>query len=103
MATDLCEFTSPDVHARPILYGDYVDCNCVSLNDRLKAYKTVNEINVWEATYSCDLCGENTRFSEIHKNEEIFCLCPNCSEQLESFPNGVLKESIERFLDGNVI
>lgn len=64
---------------------------------------TVCEGNVCESRYSCDLCGENTIYGEIHEKEDFIYLCSDCFKQLEALPNGKIKESIEDFLIGNFI
>jgi hypothetical protein len=87
----------------PIPYGDYNVSNYVPLNDGLKAYKSYQAEVVCELRYSCDLCGENAIYGELHGKKDFVYLCSECFKQLEVLSNGKVKESIENFLIGNVI
>jgi len=50
----------------------------------------------------CDLCGEKNAEGEIYKSGDMIYLCPECLRKIEEAPKR-LKESIERFLSGNVV
>lgn len=52
---------------------------------------------------ACDLCGVMVSDDDIHKTDDFVYLCPHCFKHLNAFPDGIIKENIERFLIGNVI
>jgi hypothetical protein len=52
---------------------------------------------------NCDLCNEPTPCHELFKTSEFFYLCPACHRFLKLLPDGHLKNSIKRFLIGNVL
>ena len=54
------------------------------------------------ASYMCDLCGNITTLECIHRTDELDYLCGDCHKHLKSFPEGRIKESIKRFMAGNV-
>ena len=57
-----------------------------------------------EATcHLCDLCGRLIPLTDLHKDEDSVMLCPDCHAHFKSFPDGHLKDSIRRFMTGNVI
>lgn len=64
---------------------------------------TVYGGNVHGSSCSCDLCGEKVPSEGILENEDLVCLCMDCFNYLEGFPEGWIKESIKKFLIGNVI
>lgn len=51
----------------------------------------------------CGQCGQKVAYSDIHKLENFLFLCSNCVKQLESLPDGLIKESFHNYLLGNVI
>jgi hypothetical protein len=59
--------------------------------------------NVHGLSCSCDLCGETVPCEEIFENEDLVCLCINCFNYLKNLPSDKTKESIKKFLIGNVI
>lgn len=52
---------------------------------------------------NCDLCGKPTESGIIMHTEGLADLCPNCYDHFMQIPNGMLKQSLERFIIGNVI
>lgn len=52
---------------------------------------------------ACDLCGTLLLSPEVHLTEDNICLCENCHKHLNTLPSGIIKQSINRFLMGNVI
>jgi len=60
-------------------------------------------LDIEDTQYSCDLCGQLTPSNKIHKTEDYIYLCPDCLKYLNVVPGGKIKDSIERFLIGNVI
>jgi hypothetical protein len=64
---------------------------------------TVYGGSVHGSTHSCDLCGEKEPSEKIYETDDFICLCITCYKHLESLPEGKTKESIKRFLSGNVI
>lgn len=55
------------------------------------------------AKSNCDLCGRPTETCKIVRTEGSADLCPKCHDHFMKIPNGLLKQSIERFIIGNVI
>jgi hypothetical protein len=56
-----------------------------------------------ENQYVCDLCGRLMFSSDLHKEKDSLFLCSGCHAHFKSIPEGHLKESIKRFMIGNVI
>ena len=54
-------------------------------------------------TISCDLCGERMPSGVSQETDDFVSLCLNCFNYLEDLPEGKIKESINKFLVGNVI
>lgn len=52
---------------------------------------------------TCSHCGEKVAYSDIHKTDSFLFLCSRCMKHLHTLPNGHLKDSIEKFLIGNVV
>jgi hypothetical protein len=52
---------------------------------------------------ACDLCGTLIPSSEVCQTEDTVYLCSSCYKHLTSIPEGKLRETIHRFLLGNVI
>jgi hypothetical protein len=53
--------------------------------------------------YTCDLCDKKTPFEHIHRTTEHVHLCRDCHKYISAIPEGKLKDSLMRFLMGNVI
>jgi hypothetical protein len=51
----------------------------------------------------CDLCDEKGAADSISIANGMLCLCIPCDGHLETVPAGVVKESLIRFLAGNVV
>jgi hypothetical protein len=51
----------------------------------------------------CDLCGKLCGSGEIKQTEDYFNLCRHCLKHMNAMPDGSIKESIHRFLSGNVV
>ena len=65
-----------------------------------------NEIlnpEIRETVHTCDLCGELCPSENIRLTEDHFLLCDNCDKHMGAMPNGMIKDSINRFLAGNVL
>ncbi len=58
--------------------------------------------NLHESGFSCELCGGNS-LREIHSTEDLLFLCLDCFKHLGWLTKGKIKESIIRFMTGNVI
>jgi hypothetical protein len=52
---------------------------------------------------SCDLCGDDRVRSDVHVDPEFLAFCRDCDEHLEVVPEGRVKQSLFRFLKGNVL
>lgn len=50
----------------------------------------------------CDLCGGKPSEPETVRCVNSICLCPQCVKKLETMPQK-LKETVEKFLIGNVL
>jgi ribosomal protein L37AE/L43A len=53
--------------------------------------------------YMCDLCDTKTPFEKIRRTGEGLYLCPKCHKIISSMSGGEDKDSVMRFLMGNVI
>jgi heterodisulfide reductase subunit A-like polyferredoxin len=53
--------------------------------------------------YICDLCDEKCPFEYIRRTKEHVHLCRDCHKYISAIPEGILKDSLMRFLMGNVI
>jgi PilZ domain len=58
---------------------------------------------ILEMPFGCELCGRNLRKGSICSVKGTVCLCLPCYKHLEKIPEGSVRESILRFIDGNVI
>jgi hypothetical protein len=56
-----------------------------------------------ENQYVCDLCGRLMFSADFHQEKDSLFLCSGCHAHFKSIPDGHLKESIKRFMIGNVI
>ena len=52
---------------------------------------------------TCDLCGEVMLTASVCRLDGSICLCSNCFHRMDEMPDGDIKSSIKRFLDGNVL
>lgn len=52
---------------------------------------------------TCSHCGEKVAYGDIHKTDSFLFLCSRCLKHLHTIPDGQLKDSIEKFLLGNVV
>ena len=52
---------------------------------------------------TCDLCGELMLTASVCRLDGSICLCQDCYHRLDEMPEGDIKFSIKRFLDGNVL
>lgn len=59
--------------------------------------------DVQETMHTCDLCGELCPSEDICQTEDWFMLCGNCDKHMTAMPGGMIKDSIHRFLTGNVL
>jgi ribosomal protein L37AE/L43A len=53
--------------------------------------------------YMCDLCDKKFPFKQIHRTGAGLYLCPECHKVISSMQRGEDKDSVIRFLMGNVI
>ena len=53
--------------------------------------------------YICDLCDKKYPFEYIQRTPEHVQLCRDCHKYISEIPEGKLKDSLMRFLMGNVI
>lgn len=51
----------------------------------------------------CDRCGRKVSYQDIRKTDKLVFLCSDCFEMLENLSEGMIKESVENYLMGNVI
>jgi hypothetical protein len=56
-----------------------------------------------ERHLGCELCGRTLKGGSICRINGTVCLCLPCYKHLEKIPGGSVRESILRFIDGNVI
>lgn len=56
-----------------------------------------------EPPYRCDLCDGKISDEIICCTDLMAFLCPPCFKELETMPEGALKENIIRSLIGNVV
>ena len=52
---------------------------------------------------TCDLCGKLMLTASVCRLDGSICLCPDCFHRMDEMPDGDIKSSIRRFLDGNVL
>jgi len=52
---------------------------------------------------ACDMCGAVVPSESLNYMAAQISLCSHCDKHLEAFPNGIIKDNIQRFLLGNVI
>jgi hypothetical protein len=57
---------------------------------------------VQESSPPCDLCGRKPSPPEMAKSVNSICLCAECMKKLQVMPQK-LKETVEKFLIGNVL
>jgi hypothetical protein len=55
-----------------------------------------------EVDYECDLCDRKTPYKFINKTQEVN-LCTPCHKHINPMPEGVIKNSVMRFLMKNVL
>ena len=53
--------------------------------------------------YICGLCGETIPYGRLHQTDEFTYACTRCFNHLKSLPDGLIKDSIEDFMIGNVL
>ena len=52
---------------------------------------------------TCDLCGELMLTASVCRLDGSICLCSDCFHRMDDMPEGRIKSSIKRYLDGNVL
>ena len=65
--------------------------------------KEIYKARETKTRYMCDLCDEKIPFKQIHRTGGGLYLCPKCHKIITSMPRGKDKDSVMRFLMGNVI
>jgi hypothetical protein len=56
-----------------------------------------------DSNYFCGLCWKSMPKTKSYQIDDFVYLCPECSNRFKDIPDGLIKESIERFLNGNVV
>ena len=51
----------------------------------------------------CELCTKSLPPASVCRIDGSICVCPDCFRRLDEMPEGQVKSSIKRFLDGNVL
>ena len=69
----------------------------------LKCSKKDDGAHAQKISYPCDMCHNSICCQVIRKAQNSSYLCPDCFKQLDAVPEGNLKESMKRFILGNVI
>jgi hypothetical protein len=59
--------------------------------------------DLYKIRIHCDLCGKLCGSGEITQTVDFFHLCRHCLKHMNAMPDGIIKESIHRFLSGNVV
>lgn len=60
-------------------------------------------VNAEIICHTCDMCGVSFPCQDLRKTEEFLYLCPSCKCSLGAMPEEKSKQSVLRFLTGNVI
>ncbi len=68
-----------------------------------KEDKSVYGVGARFMVNTCGQCGQTVSYDQIHKTESLLFLCTDCLDQIESIPQGQLKECLEDYLLGNVL
>lgn len=63
----------------------------------------MERFSILEEPIECDLCCKPFQTGSILRWREAVRLCTGCSDHLASIPEGVIRSSVLRFLDGNVL
>ena len=93
---------SPESHGLEAIDGyraEVMWCRKVHKEDAYACYG----VGVRFMINTCSHCGEKVAYSDIHKTDSFLFLCSKCLKHLHTIPDGQLKESIEKFLLGNVV
>jgi hypothetical protein len=56
-----------------------------------------------EVDYECDLCDRKTPYEFINQTQEQVNLCNPCHKHIKPMPEGIIKNSVVRFLMKNVL
>jgi hypothetical protein len=51
----------------------------------------------------CHQCGQRMTHLQIHRTDGYVILCPDCADKLQSLSDGRIKESIDKYIQGNVV
>jgi len=57
--------------------------------------------NFQETTDHCDICGVNSCYQTDMTEKDIY-VCSDCSDKMGMLDDGIIKDSIIRFAEGNV-
>jgi len=63
----------------------------------------MERFSILEQPIECDLCCKSFQTGSILQWRETVRLCTGCSDHLASIPEGVIRNCVLRFLDGNVL
>lgn len=67
-----------------------------------RSHESLENIS-WSSTLSCDRCGDRRNRSDFQVDPDFLVFCQDCDEELDVLPDGSLKQSMLRFLKGNVL
>jgi hypothetical protein len=69
----------------------------------LDKIEEMKRFSVLEQPIECDLCCKSFQTGSILRWGQTVRLCTSCSDHLAGIPEGVIRSSVLRFLDGNVL
>ena len=94
---------SPEIHGKEAMNGyraEVMWCRKIYKKDEKN---TSYGVGVRFMVNTCSQCGEKVAYSDIQRMENFLFLCSSCVRQLESLPNGKIKDCFNNFLIGNVV
>jgi hypothetical protein len=82
-------------------------CNCIDhANQKLYSMglQHVSKLSIENApVYHCALCGEEIPDDQLLFVDDFLCLGSSCFDMFTDLDDGVIKEGIENYMNGNVI
>ena len=73
------------------------------MNDQQSRHDFISYARDNQKRQACDLCGELMLTASVCRLDGSICLCQDCYYRMDEMPEGDIKFSIKRFLDGNVL
>jgi hypothetical protein len=73
------------------------------MNDQQTRHVSSFYVRENQKRQTCDLCGELMLTASVCRLDGSICLCQNCFHRMGEMPEGDIKYSIKRFLNGNVL